>query len=154
MDNSPGQPNTPAISDANMSVQMDYLHMQNSTLLNAHTDCIGVPVTLTAVDPNGNSINLGTVTSDSSGQFASSFTPTTAGLYTIYATFTDSNSYYSSYGETHATVASSSTSAGIPTPTAASVVSNSSLLYGILAGVIVAIILGLIAVFIALRKKP
>ena len=39
----------PAISDANMSVWMDYLHMQNATLLNAPPDCIGVPVTLTAV---------------------------------------------------------------------------------------------------------
>ena len=46
MDNSPAQPNTPAISDANMSVWMDYLHMQNATLLNAPPNCIGVPVTL------------------------------------------------------------------------------------------------------------
>ena len=36
----------PAISDANMSVWMDYLHMQNSTLLNNPPDCTGVPVTL------------------------------------------------------------------------------------------------------------
>ena len=36
----------PAISDANMSVWMDYLHMQNSTLLNTPPNCIGVPVTL------------------------------------------------------------------------------------------------------------
>ena len=39
----------PAISDANMSVWMDYLYMQNATLLNSPPDCIGVPVTLTAI---------------------------------------------------------------------------------------------------------
>ena len=42
----------PAVSDANMSTWMDYLHMQNSTLLNNPPQCTGVPVTLTAVDPN------------------------------------------------------------------------------------------------------
>ena len=39
----------PAISDDNMSAWMDYLYMQNATLLNSPPDCTGVPVTLTAV---------------------------------------------------------------------------------------------------------
>ena len=48
----------PAISDADMSIWMDYLHMQNATLLNNPPNCNGVPVTLTAVDPNGNTMTL------------------------------------------------------------------------------------------------
>ena len=46
MTNLLSQPNAPAISDTNMSIWMDYLHMQNSTLLNTPPDCIGVPVHL------------------------------------------------------------------------------------------------------------
>jgi len=33
-------------------------------LLNAPPACIGVPVTLIAVDPNGNAVTIGTATSD------------------------------------------------------------------------------------------
>ena len=35
LDQSPAQPGTPAVSDSSMSEQMDYLHMQNATLLNS-----------------------------------------------------------------------------------------------------------------------
>ena len=150
----------PAISDDNMSVWMDYLHMQNSTLLNAPPDCMGVPVTLTAVSSTGTTVNLGTVTSDSDGQFAYQWNPTTAGLYTVYATFAGDHSYFESYGETHATVASTTTATATPTststpaPTAASnATNNTSLLYGILVAVIIAIIIGLFAVVLTLRKK-
>jgi hypothetical protein len=153
MDNSPGQPNTPAISDANMSVQMDYLHMQNSTLLNAPPACIGVPVTLTAVDSNGNAINIGTVTSYGSGVFNYQWTPTTPGLYQIYATFGGSNSYYSSYAQTGATVATAAT----PVPTASPVTglaTTSDLLTYIVAVAIAIIIAIAIATVLILRKRP
>ena len=90
----------PAISDDNMSVWMDYLYMQNATLLNNPPDCTGVPVTLTAVSSTGTTVNLGTVTSDSDGHYAYQWTPTTTGFYTIYATFAGTNSYFESYGET------------------------------------------------------
>ena len=108
-----------------MSVWMDYLHMQNSTLLNNPPNCIGVPVSLDALDPNGNSIHIGTVTSDGSGVFNYQWTPTTPGLYQIYATFGGSNSYYSSYAETGATVSTASTPIPTPTSIAQSSVSNS-----------------------------
>ena len=156
MDQSAAQPNTPAISDANMSEWMDYLHMQNSTLLNSPPNCIGVPVSLTAVDPNGNAINIGTVTSLGSGNFGYQWTPTTAGLYQIYATFAGSNSYFSSYAQTFATVntpASTPTSSPAPTSTASSLVSNSDMLtYLVIVAIAIIIAIAIVGALI-LRKK-
>jgi hypothetical protein len=125
----------PAISDANMSVWMDYLHMQNSTLLNSHQNCNGVPVTLTAVSSSGTTVNIGTVTSDGGGHFAYQWNPPTSGLYTVYATFAGANSYFSSYAETSATV-------------------NTSPTTYIIIGIIVIIIAIAIATILILRKKP
>jgi hypothetical protein len=153
LDQSAAQPNTAAISDENMSVWMDYLNMQNSTLLNAPPACIGVPVTLTAVDPNGNAINIGTVTSDTSGSFAYQWTPTTAGMYTIYATFTGSNSYYSSYAETHATVSTTPTVSPTPTPVSGLATTSSVMTYIIIAAIAIIIAIAIVGALI-LRKHP
>jgi len=139
MDMSPTKPNTPAVSEASMSEWMDYLYGQNATLINSPPTPQGVTVQLNAVDPNGNAIDLGTVTSDFSGQFAKSWTPTTAGLYTIYATFAGSNSYYSSYAETHATYATTASTAS-PAPTQATAVSNSDLMTYLVVGIVVLLI--------------
>jgi hypothetical protein len=142
----------PAISDANMSVWMDYLHMQNSTLLNAPPNCIGVQVTLMAVDPNGNSVNIGTVTSDGGGHFAYRWTPTTEGLYTVYATFAGTDSYFSSYGETSANIVGSSpapsSNTGIQAPTDYTM----TIVAAAIAIIIAVAIVGL-ALFLALRKR-
>ncbi len=100
MDMSPASENAPAISDADMSEWMDYLHMQNATLLNNPPKPNGVTVKLTALAPNGDIIDIGTVTSDSGGMFKKMWTPTTEGEYTVYAAFDGSNSYYSSSAET------------------------------------------------------
>jgi hypothetical protein len=143
----------PAISDANMSVWMDYLHMQNSTLLNNPPQCTGVPVTLTAVDPNGNSINIGTTTSNSDGHFAYQWTPTTAGLYTIYATFGGTDSYFASHGVTSATVASAASPTAAPTSATQPIVSNSDMIMYFAAGVVVIIIAIAVATVLLLRKK-
>ena len=157
LDQSAAQPNTAAISDANMSVWMDYLHMQNSTLLNTPPDCIGVPVTLTAVDPNGNAIAIGTTTSNYKGSYGLQWTPTTAGIYTIYASFAGSDSYYSSSSAfAYATVSSataSTTSTPAPTSTAQSSVSNSDMLMYLAIGVIVIVIAIAIVGALILRKK-
>ncbi|MGD6808876.1 MAG: PQQ-binding-like beta-propeller repeat protein [Candidatus Bathyarchaeia archaeon] len=141
----------PAISDADMSTWMDYLHMQNSTLLNNPPNCVGVPVTLSAIDPNGNAINVGTVTSDGSGHFAYQWTPTTEGLYTVYATFGGTNSYFSSYDETSATVAT--TSPSTTSTTVSDSVSNSDMLTYFATGIIVVIIAVAIATVLILREK-
>jgi hypothetical protein len=143
----------PAISDADMSVWMDYLHMQNATLLNTPPNCIGVPVSLDALDANGNYMHIGDVTSDGSGVFGYQWTPTTPGLYAVYATFSGSNSYFSSYADTRATVAATTT----PAPTATSGPSNlattSDLMTYIVVGVIAIIIAIAIVGALILRKK-
>jgi len=143
----------PAVSDADMSVWMDYLHMQNSTLVNNPPICTGVPVTLTAADPNGNVEVIGTATSNYLGDYNYQWTPTTPGLYTIYATFTGSNSYYPSSDSTGATVAT----AAATTPTTTSAPSNyattTDLMTYIVVGVIAMIIAIAVATVLILRKK-
>jgi hypothetical protein len=148
LDLSAAQPNTPAISDADMSQWMDYMQFQNATLLNSPPNCKGVPVQLSAVSSSGTSVNIGTVTSDGGGHFAYQWSPTTAGLYTVYATFAGTNSYFQSYADTSATVAIAATP---ETPTSpVTQPDNTMLLYGILVAVIIAIVLALLAI---VRKK-
>jgi hypothetical protein len=95
-DQSPGAKGTPAIADESMEAWMEYLYMQQGIPGNA----TGVEVTLDALDPNGNFVHIGTVTSDMSGGFKKMYTPEVPGEYTVIATFAGSASYYSSYAET------------------------------------------------------
>jgi hypothetical protein len=147
----------PAISDANMSVWMDYLHMQNATLLNTPPACNGVPVSIDALDPNGNYMHVADVTSDGSGLFKYQWTPTTPGLYTVYATFSGSESYYSSYAATAATVAT----AAATTPTTTSAPSNLAntadiltyIAVGVIAIIIAIAIVGIVIVRILGKKQ-
>ncbi len=148
LDQSPAQPDTPAVADSAMSEWMDYIHMQNSTLLNNPPKEAGVPVTLTAVDPNGNEITIGTTTTDSAGNYGINFVPTIEGMYTIKANFAGTNSYWPSTSETKLTVVeapqASATSAPIANPPYE--------LYTI--GMGLAIIIALAIVVLLLRKRP
>jgi hypothetical protein len=87
----------PVVSDADQQVWMEYLYMQQA----CPTTATGVDVTLDTLDPNGNFIHIGTVTSDMSGGFKKMFTPEVPGEYTIIATFAGSESYGSSYAQTY-----------------------------------------------------
>ena len=100
LDQSPAQPGTPAVSDSSMSEQMDYLHMQNATLLNSPPTPQGVQVTLTAVDPNNNTENIGTTQPTEQGNYYVDWTPPITGQYTITATFAGTNSYWPSHAQT------------------------------------------------------
>ncbi len=100
LDQSPAQAGTPAVADSSMSEWMDYLNMQNATLLNNPPKPDGVTVRLAAVGSSGDVIDIGTVTSNSDGSYKKTWTPPTEGEYTIYATFDGSNSYYGSYAQT------------------------------------------------------
>jgi outer membrane protein assembly factor BamB len=91
-DESPGQQGTAAVSDADMTAWMEYLHMQRPKPTNATF----VEVTLTAIDSNGQVQNIGSAWSDEFGNYAISWTPTVAGTYTIKASFAGSISYFSS----------------------------------------------------------
>jgi hypothetical protein len=153
MDLSPGKPNTPAISDENMSVWMDYLYGQNATMINSPPFCNGVPVTLTAVDSNGNSVNIGTTTSDGSGHFGYLYRSSLPGIYTIYATFAGSNSYYSSYGETSGAVTAASAATSTPSPQAAQSSLSGADLLTYLAIVTIVIVIAIAAATVLILRK-
>jgi outer membrane protein assembly factor BamB len=94
-DQSPGAKDTPAIADTDMTAWMNYLYKQHAMPM-----VTGVPVTLDAIDPNGNFVHITTVTSDMSGLYSYMWAPEKEGKYTIIATFEGSDSYFSSYAET------------------------------------------------------
>jgi hypothetical protein len=96
MDMSPAQEGTPAIADQYMSAWMEYLHMQQPKPANA----TGVNVHLTAVDPNGNTQDIGVVTCTANGNFKTMWTPPIEGAYMVMATFDGSEAYYGSSAET------------------------------------------------------
>ena len=90
----------PAMSDASMSEWMEYVYMQKQMSQNA----TGVEVVITTVDPNGNTYELGTATSTTTGTYGCTFEPPVPGLYRIIATFEGSDSYYGSCAETYVNV--------------------------------------------------
>jgi hypothetical protein len=114
-DQSPGQSNTPAISDADMTPWMEYLHMQKPFPANA----TGVPVKVTAIDPNGAPVDIGTVTSDNGGTFGIGFTPTVEGKYQIKATFEGTYSYGDSYATAYLIVGAAPSASPSAPPTSA-----------------------------------
>jgi outer membrane protein assembly factor BamB len=154
LDMSPAQVGTPAVSDEDMSEWMDYLQMQNATLLNSPPNPKGVQVKLTAVDPSGKTVDLGTVTPDSKGAYSTIFTPTSEGKYTIVADFAGSGSYWSSSAETAIGVAQSITT---PAPTAtsntATVEQQQSTNMYVLAVGLVLIVLVIAAIVLLVRKR-
>lgn len=102
---------TPAISDQDQGVWMEY--MVQHSVDTPHVT--GVPVHLTAVDANHNTIDLGTVTSDQNGVFHKLWAPPAAGEYTIVANFMGTDSY----GPSSASTAVGVVPAAAPAPTTA-----------------------------------
>ncbi|MDG6222932.1 MAG: PQQ-binding-like beta-propeller repeat protein [Candidatus Bathyarchaeota archaeon] len=86
----------PAVSDQSTSKWMEYVYMQHER----PEDVTGVQVTLTAIDSNGNSINIGTTPTDSSGFYSHKWVPENEGKYVITASFTGSGSYWPSHDKT------------------------------------------------------
>ncbi|MCW4018334.1 MAG: PQQ-binding-like beta-propeller repeat protein [Candidatus Bathyarchaeota archaeon] len=112
MDQSPGNPNTPAIADEYMSEWMQYLYNNAEK----PSDATGVSVHLTAIDPNGNFQDIGYTTSDDLGNFAIDWVPPVPGLYTVTATFEGSESYYCSEAGTSFVVSEAAAAAPGVTP--------------------------------------
>jgi len=137
----------PAISDADQSAWMEYLYQQQPK----PTDATGVEVTVSVFDPNGNLYDVGTTTSDVNGYFGTTFIPLVPGQYTVYATFSGSESYYSSVAETFINVEEAPAATAAPTPTPASVADLYFLPMSI--GMIVAIIVIGLVIILMLRKR-
>ena len=157
-DQSPGQTafnmpaaGTPAVSDDSMTSWMQYQYMQQPKPTNA----TGVTVSLAALDPNGNIIQIGTTQSDSMGNFAYSWqAPSVPGLYRVTANFAGSESYYSSNAGTSFTIAESSpTSTPVQVNTADQSTTQMYILAGVAAIIIAIAIVGAIVV-IMVRKRP
>jgi outer membrane protein assembly factor BamB len=147
-DQSPGKPDTPAISDESMTQWMKYLYMQWPIPTNA----TGVTVTLDVIDANGNYRSIGTATTDTSGTFSYMWKPDIPGKYTLIATFQGSESYYASYTETAFGVTEAPAATPTPTPSPASMAD----LYFVpaAAGIIIAIAIATALIMLMLRKRP
>ncbi|MGE5637100.1 MAG: PQQ-binding-like beta-propeller repeat protein, partial [Chloroflexota bacterium] len=102
LDLSPAQPNTPCVSKDSMELQMEYLHMQMPRDGLWHNETMtGVPVELTAVAPDGNVVDIGTVTTSAYyGTYEMAWTPPNEGTYKIIASFAADDSYGSSEAST------------------------------------------------------
>jgi hypothetical protein len=151
LDMSPAQPDTPCVSKESMALQMEYLHRQMPINgLWGNETITGVPVSLDAIDPNGNWQHIGDVTTDGySGTFGFTWQPEIPGQYKVTATFLGDESYGSSSATTYVSVSEAPPATPTPPPPQAPP-DYSPLLYGILVAVIIALIIGLIALF---RKR-
>jgi hypothetical protein len=149
-DMSPGQPNTPCVSKESMTAWMEYLHMQHSI----PAEVIGVPISIDAVDPNGNFVHIGDVTSDGiSGTFGFAWEPEIAGEYKVTATFMGDDSYGSSFATTYVNIVEAGATSPTPTSSAINMDSiNNNLMMGLAAATIAIIIAIAIAVLLIRRK--
>jgi len=138
----------PAVSDDSQSEWMQYVYMQKPRPM----DTVGVQITLSVVDANGNYRDIGTTTSDADGFFVFTWKPDIEGQYTVYASFAGSDSYWPSHAVTAFTV---DPAAPTPTPTDAPLASVSDTYFvPAVAGIIVAIAAGFAITILMLRKKP
>jgi hypothetical protein len=137
----------PAVSDESMGEWMEYVYMQKAR----PADVVGVDVVISVLDPNGNSYEVGTTTSDASGMFKLAFTPLVPGEYTVIAKFAGSESYWGSYAETAVYVEEAPDATPPPTASPASM-ADLYLVPGI-AGIIVAIAVVGAVIILMLRKR-
>jgi hypothetical protein len=129
-----------------MSAWMEYKFMQQAKPTNA----TGVPVTLTAIDPNGNYVPVGDTTSDMDGNYGLPFTPEVSGTYHIFASFAGSKSYGSSSATTYLTIGNEATAQPTEQPQLA--LPPTEMYFTIsTAAIIVAIA---IATILIIRKRP
>jgi hypothetical protein len=120
LDQSPAQPGTPCVSKESMALQMEHLHLQTPIGGVFNNETInGVPVQLTAIDPNGNVVDIGTTTTNGYyGTFSYVWTPEIEGKYEVMASFAGDDSYGSSSAAT-AVAVSNAPQATTPLPTQA-----------------------------------
>lgn len=145
-DQSPGAAKGAAcVSEQDMEQWMEYLFEQQP--LSGHPT--GVPVTISVVEPNGNTQTIGTVTSDgANGLYHMMWTPTVSGEYTIVASFGGSTSYYGSYAQTAIGVSPSTQQASSTTPS-----TTMDIILAAVAIIIVIIVVAIVAIVLSRRRK-
>jgi outer membrane protein assembly factor BamB len=139
----------PVASDDSMGSWMGYVYQQATM----PTDFIGVPVSLSVVDSNGNYRNIGTAKTDVNGYYSLTWKPDIPGDFTVYATFAGSNAYWGShtlgsfyFSEPTATLA--------PTQAQITSASDTYLLPGIIAIIIAIAIVGVVLALLVTKKRP
>jgi hypothetical protein len=135
----------PAVSDASQSAWMEYVYMQKPR----PTNTVGVPVTISVVDANGNYRDIGTVTSDSDGFYSLNWKPDIEGKYTVYASFGGSESYWPSHA-----VSAFAVDSAPPTPSPYPVTTQPPTDMYIIGSTIAIIIAVAIVGLLILRKRP
>jgi len=137
----------PCVSDASMSQWMEYVYMQKPM----PTDTVGVPVTLSVVDANGNYREIGTTTT-ADGFFTLNWKPDIEGQYTVYASFAGSESYWPSHA-----ITSFAVDPAAPTPTTAPTQAPSMVeqyFVPAIAGIFVFVAIIGVVIILVLRKRP
>ena len=140
----------PVMSDASQSDWMLYVYKQ----FTMPSSAIGVDVTLSVVDANGNYREIGTAKTDTSGTYALQWTPDIPGQYTIIAAFAGSGAYFASFDQTSLGVDAPPVT---PTPTLVADTLSTADMYLLpgIAGIIVAIIIvGVVLALLVTKKKP
>jgi hypothetical protein len=137
----------PCVSDVSQSKWMEYVYQQQP----CPADVVGVDVTLSVIDANGNFREIGTATTDAMGSYGFTWTPDIPGDYILVANFAGSNSYYTSSAQTyfHATEAV----APEPTPVYQQPVDNTMTIIGVGVAMIVAIAIVGALILLTLRKR-
>ena len=137
----------PAVSDESMTEWMEYVYMQQPKPANT----TGVEVTVSVLDPNGNSYDVGTTTSDDNGFYKLMFTPLVPGEYSIHAAFKGSESYWPSAAVTAIYVEEAPQATPEPTSQPGSAADLYFLPMSI--GTIVAVIVIGLLLFLMIRKR-
>jgi hypothetical protein len=137
----------PCVSDESQSKWMEHVY-QNQPF---PTDATGVVVTLSVEDANGNTYDIGTATTDTTGTFGFTWTPDIPGDYKVIATFAGSNSYYGSSAATHFYTSDAPQPTPAPTPEPGSMTDTYVLGFGI--GAIIAILAIGLVIILMMRKR-
>jgi hypothetical protein len=140
----------PAVSDASMTDFMQYVWMQYPT---RPTDTTGVPVTIFVIDPNGNSYQVATATSDANGFYSTNFTPEVPGQYKIIAAFEGTKSFYGSNAETAINVGDATQPTASPIAQEPSAV-KTYFVPAVMSIIVAIILVGVVLALLLLRKKP
>jgi len=140
----------PCVSDASMTQFMEAVYMQQSM----PTNITGVPVTINVLDSNGNYRTIGTTTTTANGFYSFNWKPDIAGNYTVTAVFAGTQSYYGSSAQT-AFYANAPSATQAPTATPLTgLASNNTLMYAVVAMIIVFIVGIAIVALLVTRKHP
>jgi hypothetical protein len=143
----------PVVSDADQTPWMEYVYMQNP----APTSASGVPVTLTFIDPNGNT-HVDTVTTQGmSGAFSyvvpSDMIPVD-GLYTVVASFDGTGAYAPSVAQSSLLIGTGGGGGATPTPTGGPTSTTDQYFLPFAIAIIIILIVGIALIMLMLRKRP